>query len=52
MDLVVGKHLGNGSFSDVFEVIATVVKEVTPTLESLGADRTDLDKLMEAKFPT
>jgi len=52
MDLVVGKHLGKGLLSDVFEVIATVVKEVSSTLESFGADRADLDKLMEAKFPT
>jgi len=51
MDLVVGKHLGKGSFLDVFEVIAMVVNEVTSTLESLGADRANLDKLMEAKFP-
>jgi serine/threonine protein kinase len=51
MDLVVGKHLGKGSFSDAFEVVATVVNEETSTLESLGADRADLDKLMEAKFP-
>jgi serine/threonine protein kinase len=52
MDLIVGKHLGKGSFSDVFEVITTVAIEVTPTLELLGLDRASLDKLMEAKFPT
>ena len=46
IDLVVGKHLGKGLFSDVFEVIATVVNEVTSTLESLGADRANLDKFL------
>ncbi|KAL3805957.1 hypothetical protein ACHAW5_002493 [Stephanodiscus triporus] len=50
MDLIVGKHLGKGTFSDVFEVSATVVKEVIPTLESLSSDRADMDKLIDAKF--
>ena len=50
MDLVVGKFLGRGAFSDVFEVFATVVEE-TPTLESLGTDKDDLNKLLDAKFP-
>ena len=49
MDLVVGKFLGRGAFSDVFEVFATVVEE-TPTLESLGTDKDDLNKLLDAKF--
>jgi hypothetical protein len=52
MDLIMGKHLGKGSFSDVFEVLTMVVMEVTPTLESLGSDRANLDKLMKAKFST
>jgi serine/threonine protein kinase len=52
MDLIVGKHLGKGTFSDVFEVSATVVKEVIPTLESLSSDRADMDKLIDAKFPS
>jgi len=51
MDLVVGTHLGKGSFSDAFEVFATIVEEeASPTLASLDSDRADLDKLMEAKF--
>ncbi|KAL3811828.1 hypothetical protein ACHAXA_004255 [Cyclostephanos tholiformis] len=51
LDLMLGKHLGRGSFSDVFEVIATVVKEdVIPSLEALSSDRADLNKLIEAKF--
>jgi len=50
-DLLVGQHLGRGSFSDAFEVIVTVVEEEeAPTLESLGTVREDLDKLIEAKF--
>ncbi|KAL3817348.1 hypothetical protein ACHAXA_004474 [Cyclostephanos tholiformis] len=51
MDLIVGKHLGKGSFSDVFEVFATVAVEAMPTIELLGSDKEDLDKLIEAKFP-
>ena len=50
MDLVVGTHLGKGSFSDVFEVFATIVEDEAPTLERLGSDRADLDKLVVAKF--
>ena len=50
MDLVVGAHLGKGSFSDVFEVFTTIVEEEAPTLERLGSDRADLDKLVVAKF--
>ena len=50
MDLVVGTHLGKGSFSDVFEVFATVVENEAPTIQSLGSDRADLDKLLVAKF--
>jgi serine/threonine protein kinase len=49
MDLVVGKHLGKGTFSDVFEVFATVAVEAK--FESLGLDRMDLNTLIEAKFP-
>lgn len=49
-DLVVGQFLGRGTYSDVFEVFATVVK-TTPTLESLGSDRKDLNKLIDARFP-
>jgi len=50
-DLLVRGHLGKGSFSDAFEVIATVVEEeATVTVESLGTDGEDLDKLIEAKF--
>jgi len=50
MDLVVGTHLGKGSFSDVFEVFATVVENEAPSIQSLGSDRADLDKLLVAKF--
>jgi serine/threonine protein kinase len=50
-DLAVGKFLGKGTFSDVFEVLATVIVEETPTLESLGTDKDDLEKLLDAKFP-
>jgi hypothetical protein len=49
-DLAVGQFLGKGTFSDVFEVFATVVEEM-PTLESLGTDKDDLNKLLDAKFP-
>jgi hypothetical protein len=51
MNLVVGKHLGKGTFSDVFEVFTTVaVEAMVPTFESLGSDRMDLNTLIEAKF--
>ncbi len=51
MNLVVGKHLGKGTFSDVFKVFTTVaVKTMVPTFESLGSDRMDLNTLIEAKF--
>jgi len=49
MDLVVGKHLGKGTFSDVFEVFATVAVEAK--FESLISDSMDLNMLIEAKFP-
>jgi serine/threonine protein kinase len=52
MDLVVGKHLGKGSFSDVFEIFATVAVDAIPTFETLDSDKEDLDRLMEAKFST
>jgi hypothetical protein len=50
VDLVVGQFLGKGSFSEVFEVFAMVAKD-TLTLESLGADRDNLNKILDAKFP-
>ncbi|KAL3762565.1 hypothetical protein ACHAW5_003103 [Stephanodiscus triporus] len=50
-DLVMGKFLGKGTFSDVFEVFATVAVEAMPTFESWGSDREELDKLIAAKFP-
>ena len=50
MDLVVGKFLGKGSFSDVFEVFATIAVSNAPTIASLGSDRADLDKLLEERF--
>ena len=52
IDLIVGRHLGKGTFSDVFEVIASVVDEddEPPTRESLDLDSADLDKLIKKKF--
>ena len=44
-----GQLLGKGTFSDVFKVFATVVGE-TPRLKSLGTDKDDLNKLLDAKF--
>ena len=49
-ELLVGQHLGKGSFSDVFEVIATVAEEQKHTRESLGADKDELDRLVMQKF--
>ena len=49
-ELLVGQHLGKGSFSDVFEVIATVAEEQVHTRESLGADKDVLDMLVKQKF--
>jgi hypothetical protein len=45
-----GQLLGKGTFSDVFKVFATVVGE-TLRLKSLGTDKDDLNKLLDAKFP-
>ncbi|KAL3771560.1 hypothetical protein ACHAWU_003735 [Discostella pseudostelligera] len=52
IDLVVGRHLGKGTFSDVFEVIALVIEEdeEPPTRESLDLDSADLDKLIKKRF--
>jgi hypothetical protein len=41
---------GKGAFSDVFKVFATVVGE-TPRLKTLGTDKDNLNKLLDAKFP-
>lgn len=51
-DLLVGQHLGKGTFSDAFEVIVSVTEEEenVPTVESLGEDMLDLDLMMERKF--
>jgi serine/threonine protein kinase len=56
-DLTVGRHLGKGTFSDVFEVTAIVFEEMTHERNSLDRltfekDRDDLDRLIEAKFPS
>jgi serine/threonine protein kinase len=57
LDLIVGQHLGKGTFSDVFEVIASVLdtdyapeKLFPPTRESLNMESADLDKLIQKKF--
>ncbi len=51
MDLIIGQHLGKGTFSDVFEVIASIVEDdEPPTRESLDLDSADLDKLIKRKF--
>ena len=51
MDLIVGQHLGKGTFSDVFEVIASVVEESEAlTRESLNLNSADLDKRIKKKF--
>jgi len=50
-DLLVGQYLGKGTFSDVFEVIATVEEEKKmPSRESWKEDGKDLDALLENKF--
>jgi len=49
-DLLVGQHLGMGTFSDVFEVTATVEEDEAQTKEGFAADAGDLDKRIEAKF--
>ena len=51
MDLTVGRHLGKGTFSDVFEVTAVVFEEKKDRL-TFEKDRDDLDRLIEAKFPS
>eukprot|EP00581_Thalassiosira_minuscula_P005551 CAMPEP_0183735070 /NCGR_PEP_ID=MMETSP0737-20130205/45562_1 /TAXON_ID=385413 /ORGANISM="Thalassiosira miniscula, Strain CCMP1093" /LENGTH=1451 /DNA_ID=CAMNT_0025968719 /DNA_START=307 /DNA_END=4662 /DNA_ORIENTATION=+ len=48
-DLLVGQYLGKGTFSEVFEVIATVEVEL-PMLQRLSADKETLGKMMGAKF--
>ncbi|KAL3771562.1 hypothetical protein ACHAWU_003737 [Discostella pseudostelligera] len=52
MDLTVGRHLGKGTFSDVFQVVAliSVEEEEPPTRESLDSDCTELDKLIKRMF--
>lgn len=53
MDLIVGRHLGKGTFADVFEVIASIVEDdEPPTRQSLDLDSVDLDRLIKAKFPS
>lgn len=49
-ELLVGHHLGKGSFSDVFEVVVTIAEEQRHTRESLGADKDVLDMLVQQKF--
>ncbi|KAL7539030.1 hypothetical protein ACHAXR_008979 [Thalassiosira sp. AJA248-18] len=46
-DLLVRQHLGKGTFSDAFEVIATIEMGETHTQESLVNDKEDLDKLLK-----
>jgi len=49
-ELLVGQHLGKGSFSDVFEVVATVLDEGVHTKETFVAEQDDLNKMIKAKF--
>ena len=50
LDLIIGQHLGKGTFSDVFEVIALIVDDEIPTVESLNLISANLDQLIKAKF--
>ena len=56
LDLIIGQHLGKGTFSDVFEVIDTDAPggggggAFPPTRESLKKESADLDKLIQKKF--
>jgi serine/threonine protein kinase len=49
-DVLIGKHLGKGSFSDVFEVIATITEDQSNTSQSLKMFNSELDQRMKAKF--
>lgn len=49
-DVLIGKHLGKGSFSDVFEVIATITEDQSTTSQSLKMFNSELDKRIKAKF--
>ena len=49
-DVLIGKHLGKGTFSDVFEVIATLVDNQLTKSQLLGQAKNDLDQHIQAKF--
>lgn len=49
-DVHIGKHLGKGSFSDVFEVTATITEDQSTTSQSLRMFNSELDQRMKAKF--
>ena len=49
-DVMIGKHLGKGSFSDVFDVTVTIVDNQSVTPQSFGAFKSDLDQRIQAKF--
>lgn len=49
-DVLIGKHLGKGSFSDVFEVTATITEDQSTTSQSLRMFNSELDQRMKAKF--
>jgi len=50
-DFCIGRHLGKGSFSDVFEVTLTIVENQSTTPQLLGQAMNELDQRIQAKFP-
>jgi len=50
-DLFIGRHLGKGTFSDVFEVTLTIVENQSTTPHLLGQAMNELDQRIQAKFP-
>ncbi len=50
-DLCIGRHLGKGTFSDVFEVTLTIVENQSTTPHLLGQAMNELDQRIQAKFP-
>ena len=54
-DLCFGRHLGKGSFSDIFEVMAAVVesdRSFSKVKDDLKSLTDDLGRLVDAKFPS
>ena len=50
MDVMIGTHLGKGSFSDVFEVSITIVDDQSTTTQLFGAFKSELDQRILSKF--